>query len=463
MPHKEFPGVAMWEYNRECLEDRDHPLCWWAPHHVAYSNFSVGEQTIVYVSTGRLMISDKSGRQISEGNYWDFMRQAISYTGTGPNDPRSDYDPLSKRHFVVGFYFVENETCQPEECHRGGVFLGVSKSADPRDFSLDHWHIYDIHAYDPDWPQAVIPDNPSIAVYRDVVILNYSGNRFRPYQENEIERMLVIDKGMLVSGQGVKIIADFAVSRGDYGWGVPEIVPASRLDDGEAGVYYLMSGGPGDLCNVTIWRISGVTTSPQLDRATVRTHPPCGDPSEFLPQPTDNPIWIQGGLKGRPAYRDNRLWVGYTVRAARGNLSSIRFLEIDVSHWPNATIAQQVLIESEALWLAPAVVVVSQEGNVALAFSCGSEGTAPSGCYTGRLASDPPDTMRPIVVAKEGLAPLEYEQFDRGAQLYVSRFNPWNGIQVDPTDGTAWILLEYINEPYSWATWVVNLAWETNE
>lgn len=457
-PHREFAGVRMWDYNPVCLESLSHPECFWAPHHPPYPSMAVGEETILFTTMGRFMLFNKQGNKLDEVTLWDFSRRVIEAPGLAAGDARVVYDHFRERYFVVAFYFDNSGDCNPGECYlNGGVVLAASRSKNPSTFSEADWIMHNIHVYDPDWPLAVIPDFTSVGFSEEALLVTYSGNRVQPYQYNEIKRIILFDKESVLSEGNPVELSSFSVPRAEYGGGIPVIQPAIHLDTVEDGSSFFVSHGPYNMCNVTVWRVASPEGEPSLSRQTVRTEPPCGYAADFLPQPGSQRLWVQGGLKDRPIYQNGSLFASYTV----GSPTRVRFVQIDLSSWPDISIMQEKLLEeSDGLWHAAPAIAVNDQNDVAISFGCVSKEIPASVCFSGRLGSDPLGTFRPTVLARKGQAALAHLVYDGGYGEWVARYTTYNGASVDPVDGSAWLTAEYINEEYSWATWVVNLAWE---
>ena len=78
--------------------------------------------------------------------------------------------------------------------------------------------------------------------------------------------------------------------------------------------------------------------------------------------------------------------------------------------------------------------------------------------YTGRLASDPPGTFLTPVALKLGTANQAFTPVTTSSGTY-QRFADYSGAALDPSDGTAWVIGEYVYGPCSWGTWVGNISW----
>jgi hypothetical protein len=75
--------------------------------------------------------------------------------------------------------------------------------------------------------------------------------------------------------------------------------------------------------------------------------------------------------------------------------------------------------------------------------------------FTGRLATDPLNTLQPGQVLKAGSSP--FQRVIEGRNRYTDYF----GIALDPTDTSVWILGMYAQQLDTLGTWVGNIAFST--
>ena len=121
------------------------------------------------------------------------------------------------------------------------------------------------------------------------------------------------------------------------------------------------------------------------------------EPSLCVPQP-DTAVQLGGvgnRLMPRLAYRkfsDHDSVVGnYAVSA--NNVAGIRWFELrNVSSGP-VTVFQESTYQPDTTWRWIGSAAMDRVGNLALGFSASSSTVYPSIRYTGRLASDPPNTL----------------------------------------------------------------------
>jgi hypothetical protein len=244
--------------------------------------------------------------------------------------------------------------------------------------------------------------------------------------------------------------------------GAPNSQAVIHLDDSQSG-FFLVESNRDQPCEILIRRIENPVHAPGMTTASARTDAAC-ESGIVVPQPGgdsngDGPsLSLNSRISARPVFRRDSLWIPLEISQpqAGGVRSGILFVQLDVSNWPEARIVQSAVISKPGFWYFMPAITVNEEGNVAIAFAC-TDGSNPiSICYTGRLASDELNTMRPVVEMKAGIAdPLSY-----GRCPVQENWGDYFGAALDPADGSAWIIGEYA-QGSCWATWVGNLDWAT--
>ncbi len=164
-------------------------------------------------------------------------------------------------------------------------------------------------------------------------------------------------------------------------------------------------------------------------------------------------------LMYRLAYRnfgDHESLVGnFTVRA--NNIAAIRWFELrGVTAGPITTFQDSTYQPDTADWRWMGSAAMDGQGNIALGFSASSSSIHPQIRYTGRLATDPINTMT------QG----EGHIFDgAGSQISTSgRWGDYSDMTVDPVDDqTFWFTTEYddTTSSFNWRTRIANFKLAT--
>ena len=177
-----------------------------------------------------------------------------------------------------------------------------------------------------------------------------------------------------------------------------------------------------------------------------------------VPQPNGTALLdgLGRGLMVRLAYRnfsDHESVVGNYAVSANG-VAGIRWFELrNVTNGP-VTVYQDSTYQPDATWRWTGSAAMDREGNLALGFSASSSTVNPSIRYTGRLASDPPNTLpqgEAILIA------------GGGSQTGSSGWGSYSSMTVDPVDDcTFWYTNEYYEttSPFNWRTRIGNFKFK---
>src|SRR5437016_5037670 len=156
-------------------------------------------------------------------------------------------------------------------------------------------------------------------------------------------------------------------------------------------------------------------------------------------------------LMYRLAYRNfgnhESLVVNHAVTAGAGG--GIRWYELQN---PNGTVtvAQQSTFAPDSKFRWMGSIAMDQAGDMAMGYSVSSSSTNPSVAFTGRLASDPANTMQTEATIINGT----------GSQTgNLSRWGDYSALAVDPVDDcTFWYTTEYMKTTgsFNWNTRIAN-------
>lgn len=442
IPKASFPTVSM-------TEGWGHP---------PDPGLAVGPSAIFVTTNQFVELYDKAGRRFAQSHIWDFFGPVKPVPDEFAVDPRVVFDPGSGRFFLVAKGGKFNDACVPGACIFHFLFA-VSKSSTPQSLSQNDWHLYALDSTlnitpDGTTQTTFAPDFTSMAVNQEVVVM--TAHMTQGSQEiYQYEKVRVLDKSRVIQGQSA-VWTDFVDPRvgGTKIYGLqPAIHP-----DGSPGAFYLFTPFGGAPCTVVVWRITQPLTATTLSYQQVADPDPCeGPPPGGAPQPGGPNLDVdQFAIRERPVYRNGSLWVPLQISRNFGNgpVSAIRLLQIDVSNWPALSIVQDATLGQDGAWYFFPALTVSQNNDVALVFACSGAGLYPSICYSGRLSSDPPDTLRPVKTLGAGTVS---QAWVNGAGR--ARYGDYFGAALDPGDGSAWIVGEYPLTPQLWGTWAANLAW----
>jgi len=184
--------------------------------------------------------------------------------------------------------------------------------------------------------------------------------------------------------------------------------------------------------------------------------------SNCVPQPntTQKLDSLADRLMYRLAYRHfadghESLVVNHSVNVGTG-VSSVRWYELRNAAGSTIATATPVVYQQSTLdgsdgiyrWMGSAAM--DQAGDIAVGYSASSASVYPSVRYTGRVVTDPLNTMQAETIVMPGT----------GSQLQnLSRWGDYSSMTVDPVDDcTFWYTSEYLktNGTWNWSTWITS-------
>ena len=123
---------------------------------------------------------------------------------------------------------------------------------------------------------------------------------------------------------------------------------------------------------------------------------------------------------------------------------------------PSASFRQDAVLEFDDAWTFFPAVMADADGNMGMVFGRSSESEHPSLYFTHRRADDPLGELREPLLLRAGEASLSTgeENFIPGESV---RYADFFGMSRDPSDGSWWMLGEYVIGPDRWGGWVANV------
>lgn len=411
-------------------------------------------------------LRDRRGRLLERRNFVVFFSPVLQ-EGEQLADPRVVYDPWSERFFVHihGGIF---EPCAAGECVFKN-FLGVSRTSSPTSLLPEEWRLYAFDAaLDGSTPTDHQIDFVRLGVSEHAIALvSVHPKAVRPGEDtaNAFTRVRVLDKHALLDGSArrwtdISRFPDPITGRVDHVLMQPAI-HYDRSDD-----FFLVSVTPGaDRCDLVVWGISDPLGDAELTHLrTSSPRPPaaqCARPPDAS-QPGGVPplqISLTPVISAPVVYRAGSLWVTYqfAMDFGSGPVSAVRVVELDMSRWPKSvSVKQDVVLGEDGLWSFMPAIAVNGRGDAAIVFARSGVNEYPSAYYSGRLASDPPNTFRPAEILKAGNAAQSVSEGCCGGY----RWGDYSTAAIDPTDETAWIIGEYTETTTMWGTWIGRLDWK---
>jgi len=446
--------------------DRDFPAMGpiAGPHFLPDPVLAVGPEVIVVVTNHGVEIRSKQGGLIDQVAHLSSFFASVRRERETLLDPRVIFDPWSERFFIhaAGGIWMP---CEIGTCvfHN---FLAVSRTPNPRSVSSSDWHFFALDAsVDGDSLTDHQIDYTRLGVNEtSVFLVSVHPKAGLPGSEggSAFTRIRILDKQQLLAGVNPewKDISRFA----DPIYGrVGHVIIQPTISYTASEVFFLVSAQPGS-CRIAVWGLDASSPATSLSHKLVGADTLPGSSCQQPPdaqQPDGVPplsINQQPIVSSHAIYRDGSIWFAYHFAMNMGTdaVAVVRVVELDVSSWPQSiSIKQDIILGEVGVWSFFPAIAVSSVGNVAFVYSRSSAGEYPSAYYTGRLASDPPNTLRPPTVLKAGNASQSHISVGGGR-----RWGDYLGAALDPVDDSVWLLGEYMETPDQWGTWIGNLDWK---
>lgn len=461
-----FSGVQMPDYDMQ----------WFFPLHPSYISMGVGRESIVMVSMGNLEIQSRDGRRtIARTRLFSIFDPVLEpgvegYTG----DPRVIYDPWLDRFFIVAHVTVYDMDCTPQDCVSWTV-MAMSKTGNPRTFLRTDWNVWKVDGTDDFLPDGRVIQTP---FQSDYVSLGTNGryavhvvNQLSAHhQHDEYAKIRVYDPiAMEQNPEAQPTVVDFTnfVVGGRVATGnIQAAMHLDRTPDDE--LYFIMPLIDGPVCQVAVLRVD-MGENPTLEHEILDLGSRCTQPPDGL-QPGEDSLLVymrNSTLNpGKAVYQNGHLWSTFNVTRNYGSrdVSALLTVQIDVREWPEISLVQEIETGEDNVWYAMPAMVVDDDNNISIVFECFGPQMFISACFTGRLGSDPLETMRPVGILHEGQSTVTWEfqpsEEERAIFEGKMRTGPNSDAALDPLDGSAWIIAQHaVEDPISWGTWIGNLDW----
>lgn len=393
---------------------------------------AIGPHHLMEALNSQVVIQDRSGNVLSAITNWTFWS---SLGVTESFDAHVLYDPYAQRWIF--------SSAAGEKSSNGAVLIGVSQTSDP----TAGWNIYRINlGSSVNWV-----DYPTLGFNKNWIVVQ--ANIFTVAGNNFVNSMIwAFDKADLYAGGTGK----YTVLTPANGF---TQVPATTMDPNLSTMYLLEqnSSGSGKL------RIDTITGPVGSEVLTSGVAYPTGPSAwqefspviNFAPQlGSSENIDTEDGRIQSCVYRNGSLWASHTVylpATGTPTRTAAQWWQINMSASALGQVQQFGRIDDPtgANFYAFPTLAVNQNGDVMLGYTHFGTGIYPSGAYSMRLASDPPNTMESEVMLKAGEASY-FKDFGTGE----NRWGDFTATVVDPVDDTSmWTIQEYAGQSNMWGTW----------
>jgi hypothetical protein len=384
--------------------------------------------------------------QITLQNFWSSL-------GTGPGEPASDvfdpkvlYDQYAERFVAISI--------GRRQAPQSWILIGVSATSDP----TGEWSLYAIDADQFNGQQFnEWADFPGLGL--DARNYYVTANMLPNLMSGTSSRKIwVIPKGPLFQNSATIQFTEFRSSILGSG-----IRPSHTF--GETEYHYLLSSN---------WIINSGSFPNALRLGRIRFMPdPIFEDLGFIAvneYPGAPPAPQQGGVPNlevlnlapnNVVFRNGRLWTVNHVGRLGSQRVEVAWYELDPAEASLSEAGPPVqegrISDSVMSFFYPSIAV-NKDNHVMIGFSASSPQMYAGAAYTAREVGDPPGSMQPVELIKEGLGPY-YKTFGAGR----NRWGDYSATTVDPEDDrTFWTIQEYAEQPIGsgtldgqgrWGTW----------
>ena len=427
-------------------------------HYIEAVNDAFG----IYSKTGTLL------KTLDENALWSHSSNSTC-NGNSQGDPIAIYDRFADRWFLTQFAFgfddQGNDISPYYEC------IAVSKSGDP---VSGGWWLYAIRM-DPGGtglpPVGTFADYPKFGIWNDGC-LYMSANGFNDTDPNNTffsgAIAVSLNRAEMEAGSTFHYSTVYLNNATDPFTMIPATVLGTALPAAGTPEYFVSESQTDYFIEVRKFTPtancggSGRLSAP----ANVSQTPYKTPDSDIVPQPGTSTMLdsLNDELMQRVQYRKvgnaESLWVVHSVQTSASSTVAPQWMQLDVTggNVAGTPVQQQIYMPDTTLnrWMGS--IAVDQSGNVALGYSTsnGSAPNYPSIAYSGRLATDPLNTL-----------PQSEVQLVAGksSQTYIdqngnptNRWGDYSSMNVDPTDDcTFW----YVNMYYASQADGINGNWST--
>jgi len=371
-------------------------------------------------------ISDKLGSPSSSFSLRSFFGVD---SGFGESDPRVIYDAISGRWFAV---YLQYSIAQSSS----SIILAVSTTNDPTG-TFCRYRVGNPTV------EMFLQDYPMLGVSDDKVVISYNGFAF-PGLAFIGAGYYVLNKADLTACSAAVRLARSAPSPTSV---TPH--PGQSLTS-TSDLFMPMHGSPS---TITLFRISGVpgvspvtATSSSFPIRAWNAPPSASQAGSAVLLDTGDDRMLS------VAWRNNSLWLtGNEACTPTGDSSARSCLRLVELATDTATVRQDMTFGASGVYDYYPALRPDAAANLHVVFTSSSASTFAGAQVTGRLATDPPNTLGPSTQIRAG----------GGAQTDPSgRMGDYSAAALDPSDTSlVWVVAEYIQASggANWGTFIARL------
>ena len=370
-------------------------------------------------------------------------------TGTGNQnaDPRTIFDQVSRRFFVI-----------MQENHNSTFWLNVavSRNSDPRSSGAADWITYRLNAtklaaanaaggvnYGGDYPGLAV-DEQALYVTYNLFPLNASGV-LAGSATNAV--LLIVNKAQLIAGNGTLASLEFNAST---------LQPATPRGQSAGNVVYLVANGSSS--NLNLFAVN----DPQGARTVAAQIIPINDvgagPTNKAPQlgsafPIDT---LAGRMQGNATLANGDLWCCMT-RGQPAGPALAAYCRLQLNGWPfsgnNPALGEEGTVGALTDWNYLPSIGANLAGDVAITWTRSSSTRAAAMMVAWRTANV--STFGAPNVVRTSQTPA----IDLDNTGTFSRWGDYFSVWPDPIDGSLWADSEWTRaDTGTWSTWWAQIS-----
>ena len=370
------------------------------------------------------------------------------YTGTVPIgvsffDPKVIYDQFNG-HYIILAMGKKQATNQS--------WWLVSASPGPSTAGI--WHFYALDAtLNNTTPTANWADHPGIGI--DGVALYLTANMFTFAQGGGFQyaKIRIVNLANIYAGGSLPPWVDLWGLQNTSGTMASFIEPASRYELIGPPMFLVNASTSGN--SLTFWRIDNpLSPTPTLTKWNVAVDPSSAPPDAEQPNTATR---ISTGASTRlfqAQYRFGGIWTANVVsyNTVDGPHAAIRLYEIKSG---GSGLWNQMVLWNPDFYMFNPSFATDTDDNFVVSFSLSGRTDFPSIWYTGRLASDPSNTIYTVIT----LLKASTVSYQNGGN--PTRWGDYSGTALDPATGcTVWMYNEFAKTGTLWSTWIGNAAYK---
>lgn len=411
-------------------------------------------------------IFEKDGTQLFHFRLEDWFENVLSlapgdeppaqFENTQVFDPRVRFDRATGRFLIacVEFNLADTDAGTPIQDPNdftGAFLLSISDTSDP----TGTWTNYRI----PPLSNFGLVDFPQLGYGPDAAYLTQ--NFFAINAEGEFvfdgATFVTLDKTDLLAGDDVDAL-HFTDLRNPDGSLAFTVQPA-RIDS-DPGEFYLVNSKFGEGQSLTVWTVQNPTdpASVSVTNEALPVRPYTNAPAAEQPGTEDTIDVGDSRLPEAVAFdpSDGHLWAAHTV-----NDGSARWYEIDPT---GPSVVQSNTYRRQGLPTFFPAIETNGDSTVFVYNTSGPQAASGKEEFAsvevaGRTDDFTQDRIEDFAVVEEGESPYDLTgpgEGDEGVQ--TARWGDYNGVSIDPEDGSYWVVSQYANDPDTVQTYGTRIA-----